>query len=302
MIWNDQGVTVFTDTSTADEAWILNSAGGNTVFLEGATAGNALLFNETGGYTGFTDTATAGTATISNISAATTFSGDATAGNAEINALDCSYVEFSGNSTADTAVIYIDGTSALYFIENSSGGSAQILSAGGIFFGDTASADDATIVANGILDISGSTSGSVAVRDLSGATSIILGGNDLLLDSMEWGGGGSMTFELGPDPGLVDIAGIFERGGDGTFEFFFTLDEDAAPGFYTLALFGSTTFSEEDFSYDGPSGFAGYFVMTGSSLGFQVTAVPEPAAAGAAMVAMAITVILFRRRAARPRR
>src|SRR5690606_9556861 len=68
-------------------------------------------------------------------------------------------------------------------------------------------------------------------------------------ESLTWNGGGRLAFELAADgqSGRLALAGALLKGGSGPYEIAFTTaDGFAAGNTYTLATFGSTTFSADD--------------------------------------------------------
>ncbi len=103
-------------------------------------------------------------------------------------------------------------------------------------------------------------------------------GETLNLPSLAWDGG-ALRLRLGAN-GVSDqlaIAGEFAKNGEGPFVFNFAPDSNLAAGnTYTLATFGSTSFTADDFAATGlPSSHRAVFSINGSSL--QVTIVVDVA-------------------------
>ncbi len=113
--------------------------------------------------------------------------------------------------------------------------------------------------------------------------------------SATWDGGATWAFELGADGSSSDrlaLSGAFARGAAGSYAFDF-LGSGVNGGVYTLVTFGSTTFSESDFSYSNLApGLTGTFDQTATEL--TLTVVPEPGALGA--LGLGIVAMVLRRR------
>jgi autotransporter-associated beta strand protein len=155
-----------------------------------------------------------------------------------------------------------------------------------------------TVVSDGVLDVAGDTTG-VTVNTggtLSGTGivdgitlnfggTVAPGGEPGTLDSgvMNWNGGGSAQFALGPTAAQSDrlvLSAALGKGSAGTYAFVFG---DAAtppvPGLaYTLITFASTTFAPADFTFSyagtGPeASMSGSFGLDATALTFTPTAV-----------------------------
>jgi len=209
------GITLFSNTSTAGSATFINNNGtvggdqfqGETVFIDNSTAGNGTFINnpsiisgvENGGGTKFNDSSTAGNATVTNN--------------------DGCLVYFANSSRAASATIINNGAATV----GAFGGETSF----GVFESDTASADSATLIANGgtggggggtiyffgestggqsrievfgngSLDITNRHPPSVTVGSIEGDGDIFLGANNLTVGSNQL----SATFS-----GIVDDTG-----------------------------------------------------------------------------------------------
>jgi len=130
----------------------------------------------------------------------------------------------------------------------------------------------APVTINGACTLAGS--GRVGAATLN-ATGKIAPGNSagtLTATSLTWNGGGTMDFELG-SPGSnqdrLDLVGALTKGTAGAYQFDFTTLPAFASGTYTLINFGSNSgFSESDFTFTGPGGLQGEFVLRGNQLQF----------------------------------
>jgi rhamnogalacturonan endolyase len=91
--------------------------------------------------------------------------------------------------------------------------------------------------------------------------------------SLTWNSGGRLAINLGASgvSGRLALTGALLKGTPGAYEIAFAAGAGFAPGnTYTIATFGSTTFSAGDFLATGlPSGYVAFFSVTGTSL--QVT-------------------------------
>jgi autotransporter-associated beta strand protein len=121
------GLIVFKDRSTADNAFIDSSSGGQSLFFNSSTAGNATIFQNVGG-TFFSDRSTAGNATIHlHVFSGLEFSGSSNAANANIDMLeDTDFVEFSDAATAGNASLAGLAGGYIRFSGFSKGGTARI--------------------------------------------------------------------------------------------------------------------------------------------------------------------------------
>jgi autotransporter-associated beta strand protein len=171
----------------------------------------------------------------------------------------------------------------------------------------------ATTIAAGTLAVNGTYSGGGLITVLPGGTlggtgavgavTISTGGElapgaslgTLSAASVTWDGGATWAFELGGDGASSDrlaLSGSLTRGAAGAFAFDF-LGSGVNGGVYTLVTFGSTTFSESDFSCANLApGLTGTFEQTSSEL--TLTVVPEPGTLG--VLGLGIVAMVLRRR------
>jgi rhamnogalacturonan endolyase len=85
--------------------------------------------------------------------------------------------------------------------------------------------------------------------------------------SLTWNAGGVLAFDVGATSDRLTLTGALTKGGTGSYVFQLMPDATVAPGSYTLATFGSTTFADTDFTAAGlPAGLAGRFIVTANEL------------------------------------
>ncbi len=114
--------------------------------------------------------------------------------------------------------------------------------------------------------------------------------------------GSQVQFDLGEDLIAIDTAFVKDDQGFGSnvvFDFSTTAGLQSGMA-YDLVSFGGSNFAANDFAYvSSNTGLQGQFVMNGSTLQFEVTAVPEPGAAWMLMAGLlGVGAIVRRRRAA----
>jgi outer membrane autotransporter protein len=216
-----------TDTPTAGNANITNSASGGTSFLAASTAGTATIINNSGGTTTFglllgTDTATAGNAHITNNAGGTTeFVAATTAGNAVIVNNAGGFLQFgtSGGfitppnvdtASAGNATITNNGTVSFNSLTTAGNATITTNSGGHVFFFDDTTGGTARFITNagGTFDMSGLGAASMTAGSIEGAGSYVLGNKQLVV-----GGNGLSTTVEGVISG---IGGSLDKVGAGT--------------------------------------------------------------------------------------
>lgn len=120
---------------------------------------------------------------------------------------------------------------------------------------------------------------------------------------LSWRNGATFDYDLGPAAGgdlaVVQNAFLKTTGGTGGYQFSFNYDESLTTGTYDLVEFGSTTFTQSDFSYIDVSPFGqleGSFDLTGDRLSFIVTSVEIPEPTTLALLALGLSTTMVRRR------
>jgi hypothetical protein len=138
------------------------------------------------------------------------------------------------------------------------------------------------LAGNGIIDGS-ITLGSMAVL----APGSSPGQLDILGD-FTWAVGGILEFDLGSgatDSDFLFVGGDFLKSSSGDWAFAFVNNGMVAGNTYDLISFGGMTdFIANDFSYTNVGGFEGQFALSGNTLQFTLTAIPEPSSAGLVML------------------
>ena len=210
--------------------------------------------------------------------------------------------------------------------EKRGGGLLLLSNAGGNSFDGQVYVQEGTLVVNTALnDVTGISGLETFVQVESGGTlagtgevtdirlqdgGIIAPGNspgEFTAASLDWNPGGTLAFELGLDDttansDLLTLSGALTKataGSPGDWQFAFS-DGTGGPTIgqtYTLIDFDSQSgfaASDFDFTYSGANPlFDGSFNLTGSSLEFNVTAIPEPGSLS--LILLAATGLLFRR-------
>ncbi|SDT99141.1 autotransporter-associated beta strand repeat-containing protein [Verrucomicrobium sp. GAS474] len=181
---------------------------------------------------------------------------------------------FSGNIVVNQGALFL-GTTA-----GSATGTGTVTLASGNF---------ATLGGTGL--IAGSViqqAGTYLSPGTGGIGTLAVGGN------YTWNGGSTFIFELGASGAgdRLDLGSGSLIKGTGTGYSLRLTDLGGASGLYTLATFGSTTFTAADFSLSSLSTVHGTFILNANSLQFQLAAVPEPdpwilLASGAVLLALA---------------
>jgi rhamnogalacturonan endolyase len=145
--------------------------------------------------------------------------------------------------------------------------------------GSLAAESVVTINSGGSLTGTGVIHGPIVINEVG---TLALGGNtassQLTVTDVTWNGGGAISVRLG-DNGISDrlvLSGELTRGSAGNFVVTFTPGAGVAAGNnYTVATFGSTTFTAEDFVATGlPDGLGAVFTLNGGAL--EVTIVARP--------------------------
>ena len=118
--------------------------------------------------------------------------------------------------------------------------------------------------------------------------------------ALTWNGGGLLEYNLGSNTSLLALSGTLNEGTAGVFQFNFTTDGGFGLGQYTLMTFASTTFDGSEFTRSGlaPEIEGNFQILNGSSLVYNVTAIPEPGALLLLGVSALGSTIRFRRRQA----
>ena len=215
------------------------------------------------------------------------------------------------NST--DSILYFTQTNATTFAPSITGpGHVTQSGIGRTTLTGTSTYTGATVVDGGTLLVDGSITSNVTVN---GAT---LGGsgrvgtivlNDgatlapgdsigtLTATSLTWSAGAQFVFELGATTSdLLDLSGALTKSGTGTFAFNFADAGWTEGRTYTLIDFGSTNFSASDFGYLNGGGFNGTFAFDGSTLTFQLVAIPEPSTCALGIIALLVCTVFLRRR------
>jgi autotransporter-associated beta strand protein len=153
--------------------------------------------------------------------------------------------------------------------------------------GSVAAASTVTVKSGATLSGTGTLNGAVLLQSgssLSPADAVTVG--TINAGSLTWDGGAVLKANVGTSTDLVAITGSLTKGSSGTYE---VAGISATPltigNTYTLASFGSTTFSASDFSFTGAMGAKGTFALTANNLQFTVTSDGTGAAAYAAWAA-----------------
>lgn len=128
-------------------------------------------------------------------------------------------------------------------------------------------------------------SGAISLNDLIlGSKGTLSPGSNgpgtLQTNTWTWRGNGDVNFDLGPTSDLIVVTDKLTRWANILrWRFNFNALPGLTTGTYPLIKFGRLDtggglFSVSDFSFTGPSGFDGHFVMTANQLQFVVTSVP----------------------------
>lgn len=159
---------------------------------------------------------------------------------------------YTGATTVNSGVLRVTGSIAA---------SANALTVNGGALGGNGTVNRAITLNSGAI----SPSGASAIDTLRGTT-------------LSWNGGGSFVFDLGAT-GVSDqliLTGALTKGSAGTYTFVFTPGAGFAAGnTYTLATFGSTTFTAGDFTATGlPAGTAAIFATDATHVTMTVLGAP----------------------------
>ncbi|MDX2080165.1 MAG: autotransporter-associated beta strand repeat-containing protein [Terrimicrobiaceae bacterium] len=123
----------------------------------------------------------------------------------------------------------------------------------------------ATLGGNGILGTIFLEGGTVAPGNSAGT---------LTAQNLYWESG-NLVFDLGPTSDLLSVGGL--QGLGTTYDFTFVNNGWSVNTTYTLISFVGTNFTSADaFRFTNTGGFDGHFELTGNSLEFTLTAIPEP--------------------------
>lgn len=199
----------FNNSSTAGNSSINISGGGRLQFLDSANASGATISNTGAGGIDFSNNSSAGTARITSSAGGMDFFNNSTAANAVITNADGGYAAFFNASTAGNATLTNAAPNTrISFFNNSDAGSAVISNQGGtVQFNDGSTAAAVHITnASGSLDVSGHT-GPIAIGEVSGNGSVLLGANALTL------GGLNTSDTIG---GVISGTGSVTKQGTGT--------------------------------------------------------------------------------------
>jgi autotransporter-associated beta strand protein len=169
------------------------------------------------------------------------------------------------------------------------GSGASISASSGV----TINGSGATLAGAGTVSGITLTSGTIAPGDSGIGT--------LTASSLDWTGtsGNNLVFDLsgvGNTSDSLSMSGAFTKGTGSTFAFDFS--GGLVGQTYTLASFGSSTFSTGDFSI-ATAGYTGTFnldTITTNTLTFTLTAVPEPNEVALAIVGLLGVLVFIRRR------
>ena len=290
-----QGTTIHFGTTTTSTGTLKYTGTGETsnriIDLQGTTAGGTIDQSGSGllKFTG-TNTATgAGSKTL-------TLQGS-TAGTGEIAG---AIVDNSGTNTtsvtkAGTGTWTLSGTNTYTGATTITGGTLKVGGGASISTssGVTINGSGATLAGAGTVSGIALTSGTIAPGDSGIGT---LSGS-----SLNWTGtsGNNLVFDLSGVDNTSDrlsLSGAFTKGTGTTFAFDFSGGQVGQT--YTLASFGSSTFSTGDFSI-ATAGYTGTFnldTITTNTLTFTVTSVPEPNEVALSIVGLLGVLIFIRRR------
>ena len=319
------GQVRFLGSATAGSATIVTETLGFAYFLENASAGSATITNNGTSFTSFEGSATADGATITTtgvdsfvdiIGVASPGIAIGSLGGTGNVHLGANTLTTGGLNTSTTISGEIDGT----------GGALVKTGTGTLTLAGTNTYTGATSVNAGTLRVNGAlAAGSVTV---AGGSTLAGGGtiggnvnavvNARVAPGSSSGGAGSigtltvngnfrwngstngsatMLFDLGNTDATSDrlaIGAAFFRSPGATFQFDFQGTGQAGRT-YTLATFGSTSFTTGDLSYTNlPSGLSGTFTLTATALQFAVV----PTATAAPVVTLTAGTITFTENAA----
>ena len=185
-------------------------------------------------------------------------------------------ITLSGVVSGSGSLIKTGGGSLNLTSANTFTGSA-VINAGTLNVNGTLAAPGAVSVnAGGTLAGTGTIDKAVTLNSGGTISPAGLATGTLTAASLTWNGGGAMAMDLGAASDRLTLTGALTKGGAGTYRLIFN-GTPAIGTVHTVASFGSTTFTAADFSYSGLSGVGGAFAISGNTLTFTVTELPDAA-------------------------
>jgi autotransporter-associated beta strand protein len=185
-------------------------------------------------------------------------------------------ITLSGVVSGSGSLIKTGGGSLNLTSANTFTGSA-VINAGTLNVNGTLAAPGAVSVnAGGTLAGTGTINKAVTLNSGGTISPAGLATGTLTAASLTWNGGGAMAMDLGAASDRLTLTGALTKGSGGTYRLIFN-GTPAIGTVHTVASFGSTTFTAADFSYSGLSGVGGAFAISGNTLTFTVTELPDAA-------------------------
>jgi autotransporter-associated beta strand protein len=161
------GFVNFNDSSTAENATIVNDGIGSTITFGGTSTASQATITNTGGFVIFVGSASAGSANIAN----------------DPSSVQFRTIEFNDTSTAGNATLTTANGARINFFENSTGGTATLIAntGGAVRFFDSALGDRARLIANagGSIEINALGTSGTTVGSIEGAGTLRLGAKTL---------------------------------------------------------------------------------------------------------------------------